>query len=71
VITRLGLGGPGITYGVIAAKSAAAVVTVAARITRMGMGGPAANYGAFGAKSAADSSGSFDFIVMARRRGRR
>lgn len=74
MLTRLGLAGFGKSYGVIAAKAAAPVVTAAARLTRLGLGGPAANYGIFAAKAAAGGDGSvatIDFITMARRRGRR
>lgn len=66
--TRLALGGPGASYGTFTAKTAVPV-----RLTRLGLGGPGADYRLFTAKAEADDgeAGSFDFITIARRRGRR
>lgn len=65
--TRLGLGGPGASYGTFTAKVAAV------RITRLALGGPGANYGEFSAKADAGgvAAGTFEFLTIARRRGRR
>jgi hypothetical protein len=69
--TRLGLGGPGTSYGTFTAKASATIPAV--RITRLALGGPGANYLEFSAKASADAgaAGTFEFLTIARRRGRR
>jgi hypothetical protein len=73
VTTRLGLGGPGTSYGTFTPKAASLTVTPAVRITRLALGGPGAKYGEFSAKADAGgvAAGTFEFLTIARRRGRR
>lgn len=71
-VTRLGVGGPGRSYGTFADKGAAAVAAIT--ITGLGVGGPGRKYGVFSAKAEAEAEtgiSSNEFLITARRRGRR
>lgn len=71
MITRLGLGGPSKSYGTFADKGMEPIA--AQRITGLGIGGPWKWGGIFAAKAESGDVGAdgFEFIITARRRGRR
>ncbi len=69
--TRLGLyGGPSQLYGTFSGKTPA--VSLKGQVTRLGLyGGPRQLYGTFSGKTAAGTGAADDYILRARRRGRR
>ena len=70
MITRIGVGGPGVAYSAFTAKAESVVVVPVVSRTRLGVGGPGVAYSAFTAKTPADPSVGGGGLLF-RRRGRR